>query len=249
MIAAVLSAAGCATTRTDTVMQTSTIDALLAGQYDGYMPCRELLKHGDHGLGTFDRLEGEMVVMDGRIYQVKADGKVYEPDPENKTPFAAVCCFRPEQTWAIDLPMSFEEVEKMIDEKAANQNMFCAIRMEGDFSYMKTRSVPMQSKPYPPLADVAKTQPQFEMENVSGTIIGFRCPPYVKGINVPGYHLHFLSDDKTRGGHILAFNMDRGTCAVDICNQFFMTLPEDDEALAGIDLSKDRSKELDDVER
>ena len=111
-------------------------------------------------------------------------------------------------------PVDLEALEKVVDEKAPNHNVFCAVRVEGYFSYMHTHALRMQDKPYPPTAEVVKGVAQFEMEDVSGTIVGFRAPPYLRGINDPGYHLHFLSDDKTQGGHIRGFAMDRGTCAI-----------------------------------
>lgn len=229
---------------TDTVTQVSILDALLASQFDGCLPCGELLEHGDLGIGTFDRMDGEMVIVDGNIYQVKADGKVYTPDPDNRTPFATVCRFRPDETWTHSEPINLEAMKKAIDEKASNQNVFCAIRVDGLFSYMNTHALRMQSKPYPPTAEVVKAVAQFEMKDVSGTIVGFRAPPYVKGIGDPGYHLHFLSDDKTQGGHIRTFEMDRGTCSIDICSNLFVILPEDGAALAGLDLRKDLVKEF-----
>ena len=126
-------------------------------------------------------------------------------------------------------------------------NIFYGIRIKGTFSLMHTRSVPAQKKPYPPLADVAKNQPEFHMKNVSGTIIGFRCPPYVKGIGVPGYHLHFLSDDLSSGGHILDFTIKSGKAELDLCNRFYLVVPDGD-ALKGLDLSTDRGAELMEVE-
>ena len=232
---------------TGTVIQVSILDALLASQFDGCLPCGELLEHGDLGIGTFDRMDGEMVIVDGTIYQVKADGKVYTPDPDNRTPFATVCRFRPDETWTLDEPVDLEALKKLIDEKAPNPNVFCAIQVEGSFSYIKTHALRMQSKPYPPTAEVVKSVARFEMENVSGTIVGFRGPPYVKGVGDPGYHLHFLSDDRTQGGHVRTFVMDRGTCAIDICSNFFVILPEDGAALAGVDLSKDLVKEFEEA--
>jgi acetolactate decarboxylase len=113
---------------------------------------------------------------------------------------------------------------------------------------MKVRSVSKQEKPYPPLAEVAQQQSVFEYIGVSGTIVGFRCPSFVKGINVPGYHLHFISDDKTKGGHILGFTTIGGNLQLDTCNRFYMVLPEL-EQFAGLDLSKDRSEELEKVEK
>lgn len=233
----------------DTITQASTIDALLAGAYDGSMTCGQLLEHGNLGIGTFDRLDGEMVLMDGRVYQVKADGKVYTPDKHLKTPFAAVCSFAADLTVDFDKGLDYAAVQKILDQLVPNQNLFCAVRLSGTFSHMHTRSVPAQEKPYPPLAQVTSHQPEFLMENISGQIVGFRCPPYVKGINVPGYHLHFISDDRTSGGHILGFEMAQGQGSVDVCHRFLLILPEADEMFGAVDLSKDRGKELEEVEK
>jgi acetolactate decarboxylase len=232
---------------TDTITQVSVLSALLARQFDGYLPCRELLKYGDFGIGTFDRMEGEMIVVDGNIYQGKADGKVYAPDLDNRTPFATVCHFRPDLTWTVSDTANREAMERMFDEKASNQNVFCAIRVEGAFSYVETHALRIQSKPYPSTAEVVKSVVHSEMQDVSGTIVGFRSPPYVRGIGDPGYHLHFLSDDKTQGGHVLTFDMDRGECAIDICSNHLVILPDDGAALAGIDLSKDLVKEFEEA--
>jgi acetolactate decarboxylase len=113
---------------------------------------------------------------------------------------------------------------------------------------MRTRSVPSQSKPYPPLQQVTQNQPEFAMQDVAGTIVGFRSPAYVKGINVPGYHLHFLSDDRSRGGHILNFEVAAARCQVDPLHRFLLRLPESDTGFAETDLARDRSRELQDVE-
>jgi acetolactate decarboxylase len=176
---------------TDTITQVSILDALFASRFDGCLSCGELLTHGDLGHGTFDQMEGELVMVDGSIYQVRADGRVYTPDLDNRTPFATVCRFHPDQTWTLSDPIDLEALEKVIDEKAANPNVFCAVRVEGSFSYMKTHALQRQSKPYPPTAEVVRGCVQFEMKDVSGTIVGFRGPPYVRGINDTGYHLHF----------------------------------------------------------
>ena len=240
---------GCATPTNNTITQTSTIDALLAGLYDGDMSCRQLLKYGNLGIGTFDRLEGEMIILNNKLYQVKADGKVYTPDINTKTPFATICEFSTDKTIPLSKAMDYTALKKLIDKILPNQNMFYAIKIVGKFAQVKTRSVPAQKKPYPPLAEVTKNQPEFHMQNVSGTIVGFRCPPYVKGINVPGYHLHFINDDFTNGGHVLGFQVTDAKCDLDFYSRYLLILPTDKDALKNIDLSKDRSEELQQVEQ
>ncbi len=241
---------GCSTMPSqNTITQTSTIDALLAGVYDGQMSCERLAGYGNLGIGTFDQLDGEMIVLDGVIYQVKSDGKVYRPDGTLTTPFAAVCQFSPDETIEFDRPVNYGALRKLLDERVPNQNLFYAFKITGRFKSVQTRSVPAQNKPYPPLAKVTAHQPEFTETNIDGTIVGFRCPPFVKGINVPGYHLHFLSNSKEFGGHLLAFDMKEGLCAVDVFNQFVLILPENEKFLKSVDLSKDRSEELRQVEQ
>lgn len=249
---AVLSAAvlaGCVSRPANTLSQISTIDALLAGVYSGEVSLRQLAAMGDTGIGTFDCLDGEMLVLDGKVYQVKADGKVYTPSPETTTPFAAVVYFRPDTTAATPDDLNFSGLQSLLDKYAPDKNLFYAFKIKGAFTSMKTRSVPRQKKPFPPLAEVVKTQPVFEMKNVTGTIVGFRCPAYVQGINVPGYHLHFISADRRRGGHILDFAMRQGArIETDRCSKFFMVLPAAGEGFNQADLKIDRSRELHKVE-
>jgi acetolactate decarboxylase len=241
--------AGCSSLPGDTVTQISTIDAILAGSYVGQRSCAELLEHGDFGIGTFDGLDGEMIVLDGRVYQVKADGLVYTPPMSITTPFASVVSFNADFSQEINAATDFKALEQAIDKAVPNMNTFCAIRVTGSFSKMKTRSVPAQQKPYPPLTEVTKNQPVFDFENIDGTIVGFRCPAYVKGVSVPGYHLHFISSDFKAGGHVLGFTLERGSVEIDICNRFLLILPEGESDFGQVDLTVDRSGDLQKAER
>ena len=239
----------CSSPKTDTLYQYSTIDALLAAVYEGEKTCCDLMKQGDFGIGTFDCLDGEMILLNGKLYQVKSDGKVYRPALSTKTPFAAVCQFEAEAKVTIDQALNFEQFEKHLDKLFPNHNLFYAIKLEGTFQTMKTRSVPRQAKPIPELAEVAKHQPEFDLGQCRGTLVGFRCPAYVKGVNVPGYHLHFLTEDRRRGGHVLSFRLLEGTCVVDTLNGFSVDLPQESEAFSKSDLKQDRSHELEQVEK
>lgn len=247
LVFALVFCGGCLTEQADRITQPSTIDALLGGAYDGQMTCRKLLTYGDFGIGTFDKLDGEMTVLGGKVYQIKTDGRVYTPDLSTKTPFATVCNFQPDTQFKIQ-SADFKTAESIIDEKIPNQNTFLAVEISGTFKHIKVRSVPAQQKPYQPLAEVVKSQSVFDINEISGTIVGFRTPPFAKGLNVPGYHFHFLSSDFTQGGHILDFDMTEGECKIDKCNEFLLILPKDD-VLKDIDLSKDKTEELQKVEK
>jgi acetolactate decarboxylase len=144
---------------------------------------------------------------------------------------------------------SYNDFQSIIDSTIKNKNLFYAVKVTGKFSYIKTRTVPPQEKPYKPLTEVTKTQPVFEKKDQNGTLVGFMLPAFTAGVNVPGYHLHFLSSDKTFGGHVLEFSFDEATVEIQEINNFYMTLPEDDSAFGNIDLSKDRTKELHEVEK
>lgn len=245
--AALLLFSGCAVGEPRGITQVNTIDSLLAGVYDGNVTLAELGRSGDCGIGTFDRLDGEMLLLDGVFYQIGSDGKVRRPSGGVTTPFAAVVRFEPELTETLG-PASYAKVRDRVDALIPNRNLFAAVRLHGTFRRMHTRSVPAQEKPYPPLAEVTKHQPEFELENVKGTVFGFRLPQYVKGINVPGYHLHFIDDAHTCGGHILGFELESGVLSVETLHRFTMILPEDSAAFAAADLARDRGRELHQVE-
>ncbi|MDB6131061.1 MAG: Acetolactate decarboxylase [Verrucomicrobiales bacterium] len=239
---------GCYTSR-NTVTQFCTIDALMAGAYDGEMEVGNLTRHGDMGIGTFDKLDGEMVVLDRHVYQVKSDGKVYTPDATMTTPFAAVVNFSADQSFDLPAGMSYPEFEAFLDSKLPHTNVVCAFRFTGSFKAMKTRSVPAQTKPYRQLVEVSKTQPVFELNDRKGTLVGFRLPDFVKGINVVGYHTHFLTDDRKAGGHVLSFTMETGRLEIATSTRVELLLPKNASQLKDIDFSKDRSKEVEKVEK
>lgn len=232
----------------DTLTQIATIDALLNGVYDGQTSLLQLVEQGDFGIGTFQSLDGEMIVLDGIVYQVTSDGLVLLPDTAMKTPFAAVTFFEPDMSHDVPAGTGFESFSQQLDALLPTANIFYGVKVTGTFRKIKTRSVPKQKKPYPPLMEVAKNQPVFEFENIEGTMIGFRCPPYIKGINVPGYHLHFLSKDKKKGGHVLDFTTEETKTTLDYTSQFTLVLPEQDSFYA-TDLKGDKSKELEKIEK
>lgn len=235
--------------RSSGLYQYSTLQALIEGVYDGNRSLAELGQHGDFGIGTFNGLDGEMILVDGTFYQVRADGKVYEPTLETRTPFAAVLSFESEQSWPVPEGLNYKAFKKWLDEKLdGDDNLPVAVHMRGTFVHVRTRSVPAQTHPYPRLTEVTKHQPVFDMKYVSGRLIGFRLPAYLAGVNVAGYHLHFLSDDLQTGGHLLDFNTTGGT--VEICRrqQLVLDLPSS-AAFRSADLADDKEADVHAVER
>jgi acetolactate decarboxylase len=185
------------------LFQASTIGALLEGAYDGDLSFAELAEHGDLGLGTLNGLDGEMIALDGRFYRADIDGAVGEVDGAAQTPFAVVTRFEPTVDVQVEGPLDHEALLALLDEMIPAGTASCAIRLDGRFYLVRARSVPRQSPPYRPLAEVVAEQHVFDLHDVAGTMLGFRFPTYVEGIEVAGYHLHFISEDRARGGHVL----------------------------------------------
>jgi len=210
-----------------TVSQFSTIDALMQGIYEGPATFAEVRRYGDFGLGTVNHLDGEMLGLDGVFYQITSDGKVHVITDSEKTSFATVTFFKPDHRAEVPSLSSYPAVQGWLDQKLGSHNFFWSVRIHGIFPMMKVRSISRQQPPYRPLAVVAKTQQVFEYHDISGTLVGFRSPPYIKGINVPGYHFHFLSDDKSQGGHVLACSVSGGTAQWESLESFQIKLPDD----------------------
>ena len=234
---------------TNVLFQASTINALLEGVYDGEVTCGELKRHGDLGIGTFDALDGEMVVVDGEVYQIKVDGLAYPVEDRVGTPFASVVFFEADDKRVLSTDeMSLAQIQRRLDEVLPSENLFYAIRIDGVFSHVKTRSVPRQNKPYPPLADAIKKQAVYEFRDVPGVIVGFRCPKLVEGVNVPGYHFHFITSDRRAGGHLLECAVQYARVQIDYIPGFHLSLPTRGDFL-GLDLTGAREAELKKVER
>lgn len=185
------------------LFQASTIAALLEGAYEGDLSFAELAEHGDLGLGTLDGLDGEMIALDGRFYRADVDGMVTEVSAETKTPFAVVTGFTPSVDTEIEGPLEHDELLAELDRLIPADAVSCAIRIDGRFELVRARSVPRQTPPYRLLVEVVAEQHVFELADVAGTMLGFRFPDYAEGIEVSGYHLHFISEDRNRGGHVL----------------------------------------------
>lgn len=222
------------------------VNAIIEGIYKEKTTIREILTHGDFGLGTFNRLDGEMVILDGQVYQMKADGKAYPVSLDEQTPFACVTRFHPDTLDEFPAPPG-QDLLTLVERIIPSQNMLYAVRVDGIFNHVKARSVPPQDN-YRPLVEVAREQPEFEYENIRGTMVGFYTPQFLGGVSVPGTHLHFLSHDKTCGGHLLA--CDPGAIVVGIQHipQLIMGLPMTVDFLT-MGFERDTAKDLEEAER
>lgn len=205
--------------------QISTSAALVQGVFDGAVSSQNLLAHGNFGLGTFPHLDGEMVVLDGRIYQVRGDGSVQERRDDFLVPFAVVSRFQPDGSFEIPVIGSLQDLERGCDPQRESENLFYALRVEGLFDHIHTRAVrsPGEGKG---LAAAAQTQPEFRFTNIEGTLVCIWSPRYSSSFSIPGYHFHFISKDRTHGGHVLGCAAKSLRAEIQVLSEYDVRLPE-----------------------
>jgi acetolactate decarboxylase len=207
------------------VFQTSTLDALFDGDWDGDLTFAELAEHGDFGLGTLNGLDGEMIAVDGRFLRADVDGNLGDISPSARTPFAAVTFFSPAVTFRVDGAMEHEYLVHELNRRAPRGSPICALRIDGIFEVVHARSVSRHEPPYPSLTEIAHDQHVFDFHDVEGTVVGFRFPGYAQGIEVSGYHLHFVDAERRRGGHVLACRPRGVTVQMDRARELHVEIP------------------------
>ncbi len=215
----------------DVIFQHSTLGALLVGLYEGDLRFDRLLEQGDFGLGTFQGVDGELVVLDGTAYRIRVDGTASLVSPETLTPFAVVTHFEPDLVFEVTDVTSFESLGALIRQRLSSPNLLYAIKVTGIYSVLTTRSVPAQERPYPPLVDVVANQTTFDLDGIEGTMVGFLLPGYLSSLNASGFHFHFVDESRSTGGHVLELAASRLRVEVDICQRLEMDLPETSDFL------------------
>jgi acetolactate decarboxylase len=187
----------------DSLFQFSTLNSLSAGNFDGNYTSGELKTHGDTGIGTFNGLDGEMIELNGNVYQIKSNGTVYLVTNSEYTPYAMTVFFKPDKVLIVNQTMNYAELEQYLNATVPSKNMFYFIKVIGTFDSVKARSPQKQNKPYPTLNEALKNQTIFNLNNITGTMVGLWCPAYASDVNLNDYHFHFISADKNSGGHVL----------------------------------------------
>ena len=209
----------------ETMTQVSTYEALQGGRYQGQVAVSNLLVYGDVGLGTFDGLDGELVVVSGVVYQVAHTGVVSVAPPDALIPFACVTWFEPDLIFDVG-PMNQKIFQQTLQWKNPAPEQIQALRIRGAFKRISLRSVPAQTEPFPPLSEVVANQQQvWDREGVRGTMVGFIMPHALAGASPEGFHLHFISEDASAGGHVLDFELAGGRIELDTTPAAHILLP------------------------
>lgn len=220
------------------VIQFSFIDALVAGLLDGAFLPGEVQAEGDFGVGCGDALDGELVLIDGELFACRGDGRVERVDATERLPFAEVVRFEPTLTQTVS-GLTKGSFERFVDRTVPSDNLFYAIRVDGEFDRMTVREAVRQQKPFPGLADAVREQRESSIGASRGSLIGFKGPDVFQGLSVADLHLHYLDDARAFGGHALDFELREGTVSIEAFSSFTVRLPQVDSYL---------DAELDDME-
>ncbi len=194
--------------------QVSTLQALALGYSKSVITVEELLQHGDTGLGTFEDVNGEMIVLDGHCYRADENGDVVEAEPSTGVPFSSVAKFVGGRKFELGEIGSIEDLKDRLTLKIEENfglNSMHMIRIDGSFRKVSARSESGYKAHHVTLkAALSKTQRDFFFENIKGTLVCVYYPDYMDGINAAGWHLHFISEDKLFGGHVFDIDMTAG---------------------------------------
>lgn len=230
--------------RPDKIFQYSVFAGLANKIYDGTITVEDIKKKGDLGLGTFNGLDGEMIIYEGEVYQWTASGELIITEENNLIPFAVTTFFEPDYAFTIESVTNYKELQNKIESKLPSENLAYAFKITAHFNSIKCGSAQKQTKPYSKtLGEALVNRPTFLNEKISGTMVGFWYPDYIGKINIPGFHLHFISDDKKHAGHVLDFSAEQIEIEIDYCDGFDIELPSTKAfEKANFDLSQEYNK-------
>ncbi|NML37920.1 acetolactate decarboxylase [Chitinophaga sp. G-6-1-13] len=223
---------------------------LIGGLYDGFYPIDSLQTKGDFGLGAPDKIDGELLFLNGKAYQTQYTGKTTEVSHKQQlTPFSMVNFFHADMIFTVQQPMDKAALYHYLDSLLPNMNGMYAIHIRGRFSSLKTRAFPpVHEPPYPSLASMLDKQCFFQFNSCRGDLVGYRLPPYMDNTNIAGYHFHYLSDKKDAGGHIVDVVTSDVVIAISILDSYTVQIPSS-PAFDHFDFKKNRQEDIKSVER
>lgn len=220
--------------KSDTFYHYSIWWAFVNRVFDGELTASVLKSKGDLALGSFDLLDGELIMLDGVLYRATEDGQVSIVNDDSKIAYVNAAFFDADQTFTIDRAKDYAELRHKINEELKSKNIFYAFKIHGDFVKMTCGGLHKQEPPFEKGLDyLIPNRPIFEREYFSGTMVGFYCPEYIGNINVAAYHLHFVSDDQRFAGHVMEFEGENLTVEIDHMYEYQFVLPRSEAFVNG----------------
>ena len=180
----------------------------MAGVADSGITVADFTRKGNQGIGTFTKIQGELILLDGKVYQLQASGKIRIAGPDEQLPYAVATRFEAQEHIKSELKdkTKIDEILKKFDDHAAN--CFVSYRIDGRFKYLKARTVRGQEYEDQPLSELGEKQAVQDYSDIEGTIVGFRAPAAWQGFMVGGEHMHFIDKARSVGGHVLELESD-----------------------------------------
>ena len=209
--------------------QVSTLQALAVGYTRGVVSVDDFLQHGDIGIGTFEWVDGEMILLDGECYRALEDGTAVLAESDMSVPFGVTTFFRQDTSFSAQDVEDIEALKQMLDLKIEEDfglNSMHIVRIDGTFSQISARSASAYHSQHVTLKEILlKTQKEFTLRDIRGTLVCVYFPDYMDTINAAGWHLHFLSEDKSCGGHVIDLKMKQGTVIINKISRVQIELP------------------------
>ena len=234
------------------MFQVSTLHALVAGYTRSVITVQELESKGNVGLGTFEGVDGEMILFDGVCYRARQDGSVVRPAPDAGVPFASAASVEGGIAFDLEGPLDLDALKNdltcKLDESFA-LNSLHVVTVSGTFDSVSARSESAYHADHVTLKDMlASTQREFVFEKLDGTLVCVYYPDYMDGINAPGWHVHFLSQDRARGGHVFDLSLVCGRAVMHKIDRIEIQLPAT-PAFDTYSLKETSQKEIAEVEQ
>lgn len=223
------------------LFQVSTSNALVQGVFQGAVTVRDLKRNGDFGLGTFDGLDGELIMLEGVCHRATGGGVVTSPPDDARVPFAVVTHFQPDLSLTTGAG-SLADLAVFLDNARPSENLFVGVRVDGRFERLSMRAA-CAAESGENLLEATAHQSEFTVVDIDGTLVGFWAPLYARAVNVPGYHFHFISKDRVLGGHLLDMEAGPLEVGIHVESELHIAIPETEEFLAA-DLSGDYQEAL-----
>lgn len=213
----------------NSLYQFSLLNALMDGVCETGVPVSKFLQKGNHGLGTFVRMNGELIALDGKVYQLQGDGGVREAGDDEQIPFGVISNFSPQALKMVSIPDKTALDQILDDYNNKTANLFMTYRIEGRFKSLKCRTVKGQEYKGQKLSELASKQSVHDYDDVEGTIVGFRSPVSWQGLAVAGQHLHFIDHDRSIGGHVLEISAHDVSMGIAVASNVHVELPTSED--------------------
>lgn len=238
--------------KSNIIYQVSTLQALALGYTRPVVTVQELMEHGDTGLGTFENVDGEMIILDGICYQAKQDGSIIRSEDSSGVPFAVVGSIKDGRKFAMEEKQDISAIKLELTlriEEDFGLNSIHIARIDGWFHNVHARAGAPYRSQHVSLKDIlSKTQKDFCFERLYGTLVCVYYPDYMDGINASGWHLHFLSKDRKFGGHVFEVSMRSGECLLQKMDRIEIQLPRE-AAFDTYSLKEASQDEIEEVEQ